>query len=84
VEHLLARQGWVCLICCRGNRGETWCIDHDHELAALHSHSADRGCRDCVRGILCKSCNVALGLMGDDPARLRRAADYIDIARSRK
>lgn len=40
-------------------------IDHDHVTGA-------------VRGILCHPCNSALGLCGDDPARLRALADYVE------
>jgi hypothetical protein len=31
-----------------------------------------------IRGVLCRYCNTALGLFGDDPGRLRRAADYLE------
>ncbi|MBW4558442.1 MAG: endonuclease VII domain-containing protein [Trichormus sp. ATA11-4-KO1] len=30
-----------------------------------------------VRGILCTQCNVALGMLKDDPWRIKRLADYI-------
>ena len=42
-------------------------IDHDHGTGN-------------VRGVLCHACNVSLGLFGDDPVRLRRAADYLEAA----
>jgi hypothetical protein len=40
-------------------------IDHDHETGE-------------VRGLLCYSCNVALGASREDPARLRALADFIE------
>jgi hypothetical protein len=30
-----------------------------------------------VRGVLCFRCNVAIGHLGDDVERVRRAADYL-------
>jgi hypothetical protein len=39
--------------------------DHDHDTGA-------------ARGILCRNCNLAIGNMGDDPARLRAAARYLE------
>lgn len=41
------------------------CIDHCHETGR-------------VRGVLCSRCNAALGLLDDEPCRLRAAADYIE------
>lgn len=40
-------------------------LDHDHSTGA-------------VREPLCNNCNRTLGLMADDPARLRAAADYLE------
>lgn len=41
------------------------CVDHDHETGA-------------VRGILCGACNMALGLLRDDPEVLRALTKYVD------
>jgi hypothetical protein len=41
------------------------CWDHDHTTGQF-------------RGWLCHRCNVSLGLMADDPVRLRAAADYLE------
>ncbi|MEV7073553.1 endonuclease VII domain-containing protein [Streptomyces sp. NPDC093990] len=38
-----------------------------------HCHKTGR-----VRGVLCFNCNSGLGLLGDDPEALNRAADYLE------
>jgi len=58
-----------CTICGRtarqaGNGKKSLHIDHDHR-------------RRTFRGLICGPCNVGLGQFGDDPKRLRRAADYL-------
>jgi len=47
-----------------------WQVDHDHESSPPHE----------ARGILCGPCNSGLGLFGDDPTILRRAAQYLDYS----
>jgi hypothetical protein len=41
-------------------------------MAIDHCHDSNR-----VRGLLCKDCNLILGWVNDDPARLRALADYL-------
>jgi len=54
-------QGDTCATC---DTDENLCIDHSHVSGA-------------ARGVLCRSCNAALGLAGDSPERLRRMAAYL-------
>ncbi|HEY2810532.1 MAG TPA: endonuclease VII domain-containing protein [Rhabdochlamydiaceae bacterium] len=39
-------------------------IDHDHET-------------DKVRGLLCKNCNIGLGMLGDNEEGISRALQYV-------
>ena len=67
-REMLARQANLCAICggpWRGWNGQNPHIDHCHTTGR-------------VRGLLCASCNSAIGRFGDDPALLRRAADYLE------
>ena len=77
-ENLLAAQGGVCAIC-KGSYpgpGGSFRIDHDHACCPERMKS----CGKCIRGLLCNYCN--LHLAGEDPQRLRNAADYIEKARA--
>jgi hypothetical protein len=63
---ILERQGNACAICRRS--GVRLYIDHCHVTRM-------------VRRLLCGKCNTGLGFFGDDPDRLRAAADYLEEAR---
>lgn len=52
-DALLAEQGGVCAACGGTHTHKRLFIDHDHD----HCPGA-HGCRGCVRGILCQSCNA--------------------------
>ena len=47
-------------------------------LPRLHIHADHCHTTKTPRGILCTRCNHGLGQFSDDPARLRRAADYLE------
>ncbi|MDE2101177.1 MAG: hypothetical protein KGL39_28270 [Patescibacteria group bacterium] len=68
-EHdaLLEQQANACAICLVPFSSSP-CVDHDH--------TQPKG--QCVRGLLCQSCNKGLGVFLDDPVRLRQAADYLE------
>lgn len=71
---LLAAQGGGCAICGTTDPGASrFHIDHDHGCCPT-----DPSCGRCIRGVLCRGCNMALGIMADNPERLRAAADYIE------
>lgn len=47
-------------------------IDHDHACC-----DRDGSCGKCIRGVLCRCCNTALGLIKDDPNRAMALATYL-------
>jgi hypothetical protein len=47
-------------------------VDHDHACCA-----AKHSCGECVRGLLCGTCNAALGGFRDDPRLLEAALKYL-------
>jgi hypothetical protein len=47
-------------------------IDHDHSCC-----EGKTSCGECVRGMLCMGCNLALGNVGDSAARLLALISYL-------
>lgn len=75
-DALLASQGGRCAIpaCGAGEPGSkgTWHVDHDHRCCP-----GKKSCGRCVRGLLCATCNVGIGMLKDSPEVLISAAEYL-------
>lgn len=61
-------QNFRCAICNETVNGNLH-VDHDHKTLA-------------IRGLLCRKCNTSIGMLADDPVRIRAAADYVERASS--
>lgn len=48
------------------------CVDHDHACCPGQS-----SCGECIRGFLCRKCNVGIGMLRDDAAVVARALAYL-------
>lgn len=66
-EEQIRKSGGVCEICAGGPTG------NHRRLVVDHNHATG-----LARGLLCGDCNRAIGAMGDDPERLRRAVAYLE------
>lgn len=64
-ESLLIKQGGVCAICKRPPTDKRLHVDHDHKTEE-------------IRGLLCGSCNRALGLYQDSREVLMNAVEYLN------
>lgn len=63
-ENMKAEQGDACMLCGAAPE-EGLHIDHDHTSKQ-------------VRGLLCRQCNLGLGMFKDNPGLLRLAAAYVE------
>lgn len=64
-ERMLEEQDHRCALCDDELDPKHTHIDHDH-------HNGE------VRGLLCRPCNVGLGMFHDDPDEMRRAIAYLE------
>ena len=69
-EAFRAAHGYCCAACGKPEEQSKRKHHTDHDHAT-----------NVVRGLLCAGCNTALGLLKDDPQRLRDLADYLDRSR---
>ena len=71
-QEMLAEQNGLCAICARPEKHTDPYTGRTKRLAIDHCHGSGK-----VRGLLCGSCNTALGLFEDDPGLLDRAKEYL-------
>lgn len=64
-DAILTAQDGCCFACGERSTTSRLTVDHDHATGV-------------VRGLLCGSCNLALGKLQDSPEILRRLADYLE------
>lgn len=71
---LYAAQGARCALCQRATgRSKRLAVDHDHRCCV-----SVPTCGQCVRGLLCRTCNKLLGHLRDDPDAFRRGSAYLE------
>lgn len=69
----LEKQGGGCAICGRHpNLDEFLCVDHDHSCCP-----GEKSCGECVRGLLCRRCNFALGTLENEEF-LQKGMRYLE------
>ena len=74
-------QGGGCAICNKSlphpadENGDKWQtnIDHDHTCCPTET-----SCGECIRGMLCRDCNLMLGHAKDNLSTLKKAVEYLE------
>lgn len=74
---MLSRQSGVCAICHRPERVKHGKWGKTFELSVDHNHKTGE-----VRGLLCSTCNRAIGLFEDDVELLKAAILYLENHRN--
>ena len=72
---LLEKQGGVCAACGGSDPQSRWnvfAVDHDHACCP-----GSKSCGLCIRGLLCYTCNIALGNVSDSISRLEQLIKYL-------
>jgi hypothetical protein len=72
-DRRVAAQNGVCAICRRPSRNVR--RGTVLRLSVDHDHATNR-----VRGFICNRCNMGIGCFDDEPALLRAAATYLELA----
>jgi len=67
-DNLLLIQNNKCLIC-----GQPLDLQNPKNVCVDHNHLTGK-----IRGILCNKCNLAIGLLRDNPEYTKRATEYLE------
>lgn len=67
----LQKQDNICACCHQPLTN--WEVDHDHSCCP-----GRESCGECIRGILCRTCNSTLGAARDNPDTLLSAVRYLE------
>ena len=70
-DDMIVSQSGLCKICLAQLIRPS--VDHNHECC-----EGTYSCGYCIRGLICRKCNSAIGLAGDSSETLTRMAQYID------
>lgn len=81
VENLYMTQNGLCPICNKQLENPaleetvrfSMSIDHDHACCP-----GDTTCGNCIRGLLCRDCNLMIGHAKDNLDTLKKAVEYLE------
>ncbi len=78
-DAILALQGGRCYICGRKPWRKRLSVDHNHHLpcSGPGGHDPKKGCKLCIRGLLCNRCNKFLGHIADRAECGMLITDYL-------
>jgi hypothetical protein len=71
-DRMLDSQGGRCAVCNVQPNEAAFHVDHDHACCP-----GVKSCGKCIRGILCRNCNVALGFLKDSGQIIKNMLNYI-------
>lgn len=77
-DEMLVEQSGRCYLCNDPMRPDFIHVDHDRDCC-----SGNKSCGSCIRGLACQWCNQGVGQFGDDPERMRRIADNLELANAK-
>lgn len=77
-QALYDSQSGRCAICGRADKRLVIDHWHGHGCERVNTSGGTTHCAECVRGLLCGTCNTFIGHAFDDPLLLRRAIAYLE------